>query len=49
MKQMTKQNKLAIFLLVLGVVLLCAGLAQGGYRDTFQKAIRVCLECIGIG
>ncbi|MFQ9640159.1 MAG: CD1871A family CXXC motif-containing protein, partial [Eisenbergiella sp.] len=25
------------------------GLYQGGYQDTLHKAIRVCLECIGIG
>lgn len=49
MKHLTVQNKIAAFLLFLGVVFLCAGLAQGGYRDAFHKAVRVCLECIGIG
>ena len=44
---MTRQNKAAAALLILGVVFL--GVAQGGYRDAFQKAVRVCLECIGIG
>jgi len=34
---------------VLGTAALLLGLLQGGYRDTLQKAIRICLECIGIG
>ena len=46
---MTRQNKAAAALLILGVVFLCIGVAQGGYRDAFQKAVRVCLEVIGIG
>lgn len=46
---LTRQNKAAVLLLTLGVIFLCTGLAQGGYRDTLHKAIRVCLECIGIG
>ena len=32
-----------------GAAALVLGLVQGGYRDTLQKAIRICLECIGIG
>lgn len=34
---------------VLGVLALILGLLQGGYSDTLQKAVRICLECIGIG
>lgn len=49
MKQLIRQNKIAILLLAAGVVFLCVGVSQGGYRDTFNKAVRVCLECIGIG
>ena len=44
-----RQNKVAVILLVLGIVVLCTGAAQGGYQDAFRKAVRVCLECIGIG
>ncbi len=32
-----------------GAVSLALGIAQGGYRDTLGKAVRICLECIGIG
>ena len=33
-----------LLLLCLGV-----GLAQGGYQTTLAKAVRICMECIGIG
>ena len=33
----------------LGIGLVAAGLAAGQYRDTLQKAVLVCLECVGIG
>ena len=43
-----RQNKMAVILLILGIVFLCTGAVQGGYQDAFRKAVRVCLECIGI-
>lgn len=49
MKHLTKESKTALYLLGLGVFFLVLGVAQGGYRDALQKAVRVCLECIGIG
>ena len=49
MRHMTRQNRITDLLRYLGVVFLCAGLYQGGFQDTLHKAIRVCLECIGIG
>lgn len=48
-KQLIRQNKAAVILLILGAVFLCVGVSQGGYRDAFNKAVHVCLECIGIG
>lgn len=44
-----KRTHIQICVGVLGAGLLLLGLAQGGYRDTLQKAIFICLECIGIG
>lgn len=32
-----------------GVLSLTCGILQGGYRDTLAKAVRICLECVGIG
>lgn len=49
MRVWCRENKAALVLLFLGLVFLALGLSQGGYRDTFRKAVMVCLECIGIG
>ena len=35
--------------LLTGLVLMMLGAAQGQPDVVFQKAIRICLECIGIG
>ena len=43
-----RQNKVAVILLVLGIVF-PVHRSPGGYQDAFRKAVRVCLECIGIG
>lgn len=34
---------------IVGTALLIGGLCQGEYAVTMNKAIRICLECIGIG
>lgn len=33
----------------MALVFILVGLAQGEFNQVLQKAIRVCLECIGIG
>ena len=38
-----------ILLLSSGLALVTIGLLNGGFRDVMTKAIRICLECIGIG
>ena len=40
---------LRLAIAAVGVTLLTLGLTQGDYLDTLQKAIRICMECIGIG
>lgn len=32
-----------------GLAFIIIGLAQGAYGDTMEKAVRLCLECVGIG
>ncbi len=44
-----KVNGIKIALLVIAVVFIAAGVLNGGLTDTFNKGIRVCLECVGIG
>ncbi len=46
---MTKQNAARMLLVCAGVLALAAGVLQGGYQDTLAKAVRICLECVGIG
>ncbi len=36
-------------LLIAAVLLLLAGIANHGFQDVKNKAIRICYECIGIG
>jgi ABC-type bacteriocin/lantibiotic exporter with double-glycine peptidase domain len=41
-------NIIRIVLLVVAIVLIVIGLIQGQYFSVLSKAIRTCLECIGI-
>ena len=44
------RNKLlALTALAIAAALIVTGLLQGDLLDTFQKASRICFECIGIG
>lgn len=44
-----KKKIIRFSIAAVGIVLLVLGLMQGDYLDTLQKAIRICMECIGIG
>lgn len=46
---MSKKNVLRIVLCLTAGVFLTAGILQGDFHTTWTKAIRICLECIGIG
>ena len=36
-------------LLALGIALMVFGIVRGEAFTVFQKAVRICLECIGVG
>ena len=42
--------KIKCFMILgVAVAMIAVGVANGGFRDTLNKGIRVCLECVGIG
>lgn len=43
------KRKLPWVLLAVSLVVMVAGLLLGEYRTVLEKAITVCLDCIGIG
>lgn len=44
-----KKRKLSIVLFVLFVAIMVAGLSLGEYAYVLEKAVSICLSCIGIG
>lgn len=46
---MIKKTNVLIGLLVLAVVLIVTGVALGQPAQVLNKAINICLECVGIG
>ena len=44
-----KKRGFTALALVLAASLVTMGLTQGQAREVLMKAVRVCLECIGIG
>lgn len=50
MKLTEKHRKIiAIISLCAGIALVIAGVFRGEAETVFNKAIRICMECIGIG
>lgn len=39
----------AFFLLAAGFGMMCAGAARGEAMTVLQKAVTICMECIGLG
>ncbi|MCR5615657.1 MAG: thioredoxin [Saccharofermentans sp.] len=46
---MNKRRAAAIAILVLGILLIAAGLFRGELDVILKKAAVVCMECIGLG
>ena len=49
MEKMKRSRAAGLILLLAGAALTAAGLAQGQYASVLAKAVRICLECVGIG
>lgn len=48
-RKRTMGHVLTVLLIAAGAVMLFAGIAAGEPRIVEMKAVRICLECIGIG
>ena len=46
---MSRRNMIRTVVFGVGILLFIGGIFQGGYTDTLQKAVKICMECIGIG
>jgi hypothetical protein len=44
-----RRNWAAAMMIVLAAWMIAAGVAAGEAGQVFQKAARICLECIGLG
>ena len=42
-------RRTGLILLIAGAALTAAGLLQGQYATVLAKAVRICMECVGIG
>lgn len=46
---MKSRNIISYMLIALGVVMITIGIYRGEPYEVLTKAVRICLECIGIG
>ena len=43
------RRKIMILLLTASVIMIVTGVVMGQNQNVMSKAIRICLECVGIG
>lgn len=49
MKTQIKKRYLSSFVLLLAIAFLCLGVQRGEIAIVLNKAVNICLECIGLG
>ena len=49
MREYLRKNRKGLILLAAAAILIFAGVLLGQNADVLKKAVRVCLECIGVG
>ena len=49
MKSSKTKSVIRAVIIIISIALLSIGLADNGFRDVKNKAIRICYECMGIG
>lgn len=49
MRYRRAKNAAAFAVLAVSAVFIAAGILGGEYAEVLSKAVRICLECIGIG
>ena len=48
-KSFDRSAMIKITVLLIALILIAAGILQGEMTVIFEKSIRICLECLGIG
>ncbi|MBR5361294.1 MAG: hypothetical protein IK123_10430 [Lachnospiraceae bacterium] len=46
---MDNRNKITIVLFIASIILIVAGIMRGEHLAVLNKAINICMQCIGIG
>ena len=49
MREASHKRIISVIILAAAVVMIIAGIIDGGARDVMVKAVMICMECIGIG
>ncbi|MCR5054879.1 MAG: hypothetical protein K6A69_08555 [Lachnospiraceae bacterium] len=44
-----ERKKTGFIILTVSVILIVLGLMAGEYREVWNKAVMICMECIGLG
>ena len=47
--KLKNRNIYSLAAMIIGAVMMAFGIYRGEMEEVFTKAVRICLECIGIG